>query len=78
MDEYFAHTREDAPQEQWQLLIDHLSAVAERSASFASDFGAGEWARVLGMVHDVGKGSEAFQERLRGKPIQVDRARVRR
>lgn len=74
MDEYFAHTREDAPQEQWQLLIDHLSAVAERSASFASDFGAGEWARVLGMVHDVGKGSEAFQERLRGKPIQVDHA----
>lgn len=74
MNEYYAHTREHTPQEQWQLLTDHLTSVAEWSSSFASDFGSEKWAYVLGMVHDVGKGSEAFQERLRGKPIQVDHA----
>lgn len=70
--QYYAHTRENADESQWQTLEDHLYAVGEMAASFASSFGAADWARLMGNVHDIGKGSDAFQQRLRGKPISVD------
>lgn len=55
-----------------QTLADHLEGVARRTEAFASKFGAGEWGRVLGLLHDAGKASQAFQDRLEGSGERVD------
>ena len=46
------------------LLADHLEAVASLAERFASTFGAGELARVTGMLHDIGKANPDFQDYL--------------
>jgi CRISPR-associated endonuclease/helicase Cas3 len=57
-----AHLSEDGRP---HLLRDHLAAVGELAASFASRFGSAEWARLAGRWHDLGKYSAAFQARIR-------------
>jgi CRISPR-associated endonuclease/helicase Cas3 len=46
-------------------LRDHLFKTAERAGLFASAFGFGQWGRLCGLWHDLGKYSEAFQKKLR-------------
>lgn len=46
-------------------LDDHLAAVGEMAASFASAFGAEDWARLAGVWHDLGKYREGFQKYIR-------------
>lgn len=43
MKNYYAHSLPGRPQDEWQLLEDHLKNVAELARGFAEDFGAGEW-----------------------------------
>jgi len=53
-------------------LLEHLQKTAELAESFASSFGAGEWARIAGLWHDLGKYSKEFQTKLLkepGKPV---------
>ena len=70
--DYIAHTREIDDEE--QLLIDHLNNTAERASIHAASWGSGEFARLCGLVHDVGKYSKAFQTRIRGGKNFVDHA----
>jgi CRISPR-associated endonuclease/helicase Cas3 len=65
MTEHYAHTLPDHPEAEWQQLVEHLTGVAELAAGFAEPFGATEWARLVGIWHDLGKFSERFQEYLR-------------
>ena len=60
----FAHSLEGQPPSQWETLEDHLEAVAVRAREFAAAFGAGPWGDVLGRWHDLGKLSQAFQDRI--------------
>jgi len=62
--EYYAHSREGKPPEDWHRLEDHLKKVAEMARDFADDFNAGEWGYLAGLWHDLGKYSKEFQERL--------------
>lgn len=71
---YYAHTDAGGNLEHGQLLADHLKAVADRAAEFAAPVGAGAWAYLVGLLHDAGKASDAFQRRLAGAPIRVDHA----
>lgn len=66
---YLGHCTEDGRQ---QPLLEHLEGTARRAAEFAAAFGAGEWGRLLGTVHDIGKYSDKFQRRIRGEPVSVD------
>jgi CRISPR-associated endonuclease/helicase Cas3 len=55
-----------------QSVLSHLQGTAELAAGFAAAFGAGMEGRRCGMLHDVGKYSDAFQRRLNGSPESVD------
>jgi CRISPR-associated helicase Cas3/CRISPR-associated endonuclease Cas3-HD len=47
-------------------LIDHLECVATLCERFAAKFGAGNWGRIAGLWHDLGKYSREFQAYIRG------------
>jgi len=57
----FAHSRQSDGAVSYQDLADHLRGVAGRAAKYADVFGAGAWARWAGLLHDIGKSSDAFQ-----------------
>ena len=54
-DQYYAHSLEGKPSEDWHPLEDHLKAVAEMARKFADDFQAGDWGYLAGVWHDMGK-----------------------
>ena len=62
--EFLAHVRKDG--ERWYLhaLEDHLREVGRRAGASAARFDAGEWARLAGLWHDLGKYSAAFQSMI--------------
>ncbi len=71
----YAHTDPDhSDPEVWQALDEHLREVGRLASGFASRFGMGEWGHVMGILHDAGKASDAFQRRLMGDPQKVDHA----
>jgi CRISPR-associated endonuclease/helicase Cas3 len=65
-----AHRSEDGKRE--QTLADHLQATARIAGEFAAAFGAENWGRAAGLLHDDGKASPEFQGRIRGASIRVD------
>lgn len=69
---YYAHPTDNPDKHDWQLLKNHLSQVGTLSATFASDFSAGQIAYASGLLHDLGKYSPEFQRRLEGAKIRVD------
>ncbi len=62
----WAHIRVDAVTGEVvpHLLADHLGKVAGLAARFASDFGE-DWARLAGLLHDLGKYRSGFQRYIR-------------
>ena len=73
-DVYYAHTKENCPESEWQTLEKHINAVATLAGDFANKFNAKNWGIVVGLLHDLGKYQNKFQERIRGKKIHVDHA----
>jgi len=70
----FAHSLPGRPESEWEDLEAHLRAVAGRAEEFAAAFDAGEWGRLAGLWHDVGKARQQFQARLRGSRESVEHA----
>ena len=72
---YYAHTATrpdgspDPDESKWQPLRTHLENVANLAATFAAPFAASEEARLAGLLHDLGKYSTRFQQRLRDPSI---------
>lgn len=69
---YFGHTLPEHGPEDWQMLKDHLDAVSVKASEFAASFGVSDIAYAAGLLHDIGKYSEAFQNRLMGAKEKVD------
>ncbi|WP_010260000.1 CRISPR-associated helicase/endonuclease Cas3 [Treponema primitia] len=67
--DFIAHVRK-LLNEQWakpQSLNEHLQGTAELAAEFAKSFDSAEWAYVLGMSHDTGKGTVEWQRYICNK-----------
>lgn len=47
------------------LLSSHLEGVARRATVFADKFGNGDWSRIAGLWHDLGKYNPEWQEYIR-------------
>jgi len=71
---YYAHSGVQTNYRDWQRLQDHLLRVAELAQNRARTFGAEEWAHLIGLLHDLGKYSQAFQQRLHGSEQRADHA----
>jgi CRISPR-associated endonuclease/helicase Cas3 len=65
--ENVAHVKrkENGEWDEPHYLEDHIQAVAALAERFASSFGNGDWGRVAGLWHDLGKYKPAFQEYIR-------------
>lgn len=66
MRDYCAHTREDSATQSIieQSVVEHLQGTAALCAEFAAAFDAESIGRVAGLLHDIGKYSQAFQRRI--------------
>lgn len=69
--EYYAHVNDINEK---QTVKDHCINVGGIASIFASKFGAENTAKVCGLLHDVGKCSIQFQNRLLNNGIKVDHA----
>ena len=57
--EFYAHSIDGKPVDEWHRLEEHLKgSTAEFAASFAAEFGCGEWGRLAGLWQDSGKMDE--------------------
>lgn len=62
---YLAHVRQDGEMFVPHDLNDHLRGVGQRAEECARYFGGGDWAKVAGLWHDLGKYSAEFQRRIK-------------
>ena len=62
---YFAHVRRDGENFATHDLGEHLRGVGQRAGEYARVFGSGDWARIAGLWHDLGKYSAEFQRRIK-------------
>lgn len=69
-----AHT--PSPNGRWHSLGAHSRDVGDLAAEFAESFGASDFARLLGYLHDAGKATDDIQQRLRARAL--DRGERRR
>jgi len=62
--DFYAHSIKEKSVDDWHRLEAHLKGTAKLAASFADEFGCGEWGWLAGLWHDMGKYSEDFQKML--------------
>jgi len=60
----YAHSVADRKKDEWQILDDHARGVACLASEFGARFGSSEIARLIGMLHDLGKVRKSFQDYL--------------
>ena len=59
--QYYAHIAQDG---RTQTVIEHMKGTAERAASCLAGVGLEKAAYLAGLLHDLGKFTEAFQTYL--------------
>lgn len=67
--EYIAHTNEKKKE---QSIKEHLENTAQLCGKFADSFGAYKEGYCCGLLHDIGKYSAKFQNKIRGAEERVD------
>lgn len=65
---FFAHSANETTG-RWHPLSEHLQSVSALAAEFAASFGYAEEAYAAGLLHDLGKYSDRFQQRLKNPAV---------
>lgn len=66
---YLAHVDGDRE----QSVKEHLEGTAQLAEEFAGKIGNGDWGYCCGLLHDIGKYSDQFQQKIQGEPeLRVD------
>ena len=65
-DRYYAHSAPPGSSGPWHGLADHLVETGDRAAAFLDRMGLADLGRASGLLHDLGKYTPEFQNRLRG------------
>jgi len=60
---YMAHCREKDGE--IQSLVDHLEEVSKKAGRFASKVGLKEQGELIGLLHDIGKASQEFEQYIK-------------
>lgn len=68
---YIAH-KLNKTEDEVQPLLEHLKNVSQLSETFAECLNLSDYAGIIGMLHDIGKYSDKFQQRINGAEISVD------
>lgn len=68
---YIAHKRNETDGAE-QLLIEHLTNTADICSEFAKCINMPDYAKTIGLLHDIGKYSVEFQRRINGENISVE------
>ena len=68
----YAHSLDDKPEDEWETLIDHATAVGDKAAELSKPFGGELYGKAAGNLHDIGKVGPDYQHRIRGADIRVD------
>lgn len=69
--DFFAHSS-DTSEKPWQTIAEHLENTATMSGKLASKFNARDFGYACGILHDLGKYSGKFQQKLKGSILSVD------
>lgn len=69
-DRFIAHCRES--DQKTQSVWTHLEAVSSHCQCFSEKISCGEAGRLLGLLHDLGKYSKAFQQYIRSSTGMLD------
>ena len=68
----YAHTARNG--REWEHLETHLKRVSELCAEFLAPIEQRETGTLLGLVHDLGKADDLFQQVLHGQATRVNHA----
>lgn len=68
---YYAHSSENK-EHPWQLISEHLLNTAKIAQKNASKFNSDQFGYICGLLHDLGKYSNEFQQKLLGTSVAVD------
>ena len=71
-DRYFAHSAPPDSAVPWHGLAEHLQGTGDRAARFLERADLADLGRTAGLLHDLGKYTPEFQNRLRGDPAPVN------
>src|SRR3972149_10764400 len=61
--DYIAHRREKDGE--IQSLVNHLQGVSKKTGEFTSKIGLKEQGELLGLLHDIGKASQEFEQYIK-------------
>jgi CRISPR-associated endonuclease/helicase Cas3 len=61
---FYAHSRSGSDKEAWQQVEEHLNAVSAITSRLAGKIKLSHAGKLIGLAHDLGKYSEAFQQYL--------------
>lgn len=71
---YYAHTKSGCGEESWQPLEEHLKNVGVLCSRFSAAWCNAAYSDNLGLLHDIGKYQQGFQQRLHDASVKIEHA----